>query len=95
MLDEKLCKPVGHESRHFPIRPLRLAARQAVRKQVLKLEMWVSTQTWQAVQQKLHQPGGEDYRVCTYRDIELNPKLSDKVFKLDIPKSAMRIFPQK
>lgn len=65
------------------------------RKQLPKLEIWVSTETWQAVQQKLHQPGGEDYRVFTYSDIKLNPKLADNVFKLDIPKSAKRIFPQK
>jgi outer membrane lipoprotein-sorting protein len=63
------------------------------RKQFPKLEIWVSTQTWQAVQQKLHQTGGEDYRVFTYNDIKLNPKLSDKVFKLDIPKSTKRIRP--
>ena len=68
---------------------------EGMRRQVPKLEMWVSTDTWQAVQQKLHQPGGEDYRIFTYSDIELNPKLSDKVFKLDIPKSAKRTFPQK
>ena len=68
---------------------------EGMRKQVPKLEMWVSTDTWQAVQQKLHQPGGEDYRIFTYSDIELNPKLSDKVFKLDIPKSTKRILPQK
>jgi len=65
------------------------------RKQLPKLEIWVSTETWQAVQQKLHQPGGEDYRVFTYSDIKLNPKLSDSVFNLGIPKNAKRIFPQK
>ena len=68
---------------------------EGMRKQVPKLEMWVSTETWQAVRQKLHQPGDEDYRVFTYNNVKLNPKISDKVFKLDIPKKTKRIFPQR
>ena len=68
---------------------------EGMRKQVPKLEMWVSTETWQAVRQKLHQPGGEDYRVFTYNNVKLNPKIADKVFKLDIPKNTKRIFPQR
>jgi outer membrane lipoprotein-sorting protein len=63
------------------------------RKQFPKLEIWVSTQTWHAVQQKLHQPGGEDYRIYSYDAVKLNPKLNDKVFKLAIPKKTKRIFP--
>ena len=68
---------------------------EGMRKQVPKLEMWVSTETWQAVRQKLHQPGGEDYRVFTYNDVKLNPKIPDKIFKLDIPRGTKRVFPQR
>lgn len=68
---------------------------EGLRKQVPKLEMWVSTETWQAVRQKLHQPGGEDYRVFTYDNVKLNPKIPDKIFKLDIPRNTKRVFPQR
>lgn len=68
---------------------------EGMRKQVPKLEMWVSTETWQAVRQKLHQPGGADYRVFTYNDVKLNPKIPDKIFKLDIPRGTKRVFPQR
>lgn len=63
-------------------------------KRVPQLDLWVSTMTWQAVQQKPYQPGGEDYRIFTYTGVTLNPKLDDKAFKLQIPKKAKRIFPQ-
>ena len=64
-------------------------------KQVPQLDLWVSTATWQAVQQKPYQTGGEDYRTFTYTDVTLNPKLPNKAFKLDIPKKAKRIFPRR
>lgn len=66
---------------------------EGTRKQVPKIEMWISTETWQAVQQKPHQPGGEDYRIFTYDDVKLNAKLNDKVFKLDVPRKTKRISP--
>jgi len=66
-----------------------------VLKQVPQFDLWVSTETWQAVQQKPYQLGGEDYRIFTYTDVTLNPKLASKAFKLDIPKKAKRSFPQR
>ena len=63
------------------------------RKRFPKLELWISTETWQTVQQRPYQTGGHDYRVFTYTNIKLNPQLPDKVFKLDIPKKVKRIFP--
>jgi len=65
------------------------------RRQVPKIELWVSTKTWQAVQQKPHQPGGEDYRIFTYDDVKQNVKLDDKVFNLSTPKGTKRVFPQR
>ena len=69
--------------------------KEEARKNVLKLEMWVSTKNWQIVQQKIHQNTDGDYRLYTYSNIELNPKLKDSDFKLDLPGGVKRITPQK
>jgi len=68
---------------------------EEARKQFPKLELWVSTETWQAVQQKPFQTGGDDYRIFSYTNVKLNPNLPVKAFKLDIPKKVKRIFPQR
>lgn len=68
---------------------------EETRRQVPQLDLWVSTATWQAVQQKPYQLGGEDYRIFTYTGVTLNPKLPDSTFKLDVPRKAKRIFPQR
>lgn len=56
---------------------------------VTRMQMWVSKANWQPVQQRLHQPNG-DYRTYLYSDIELNPKLKDSDFELNIPKKVKR-----
>ncbi len=68
---------------------------EEARRNVKKLEMWVSTNTWQAVQLKLYQDDSGDYRLYTYNDITINPKLDDADFKLDLPKGVKRLTPQK
>ena len=60
-----------------------------------RLEMWISTGTWQVVQQRFDQPSAGDYRVFTYTNVAVNPKLSEKQFKLKIPKNTKRVFPGK
>src|SRR5690606_5297178 len=57
-----------------------------------KLEMWISTKTWQPVQQKLYQGGG-DYRLYTYSNIKLNPGLKDSDFELKLPKKVKVVKP--
>lgn len=57
---------------------------------VEKLEMWVSTETWQPVQQKLYQTG-DDYRLYSYSSIAINPSLKGSDFKLDLPKNVKRV----
>jgi outer membrane lipoprotein-sorting protein len=62
-------------------------------KHIPRLEMWISTATWQAVQQRVGQPGEGDYRLFTYSEMVLNPSLSKKTFKLKIPGGTKRVFP--
>ncbi len=62
---------------------------------VPRLEMWVSTASWQAVQQKLYLPTAGDYRLYTYTEIALNPGLRGSDLRLKIPRGVKRVFPQR
>ena len=64
-----------------------------MRESVPKLEMWISTATWQPVQQKLHSASGGDYRLYSYSNAEINPSLKASDFKLQISGKAKRIKP--
>jgi outer membrane lipoprotein-sorting protein len=68
---------------------------EEMKKNVPKLEMWVSKRTWHPVQEKLHEPNAGDYRLYTYTKITLNPPLKDSQFRLDLPKNVKRVSPQK
>ena len=50
---------------------------EKMRESMSRLEMWISTNQWQPVQQKLYGPNPGDYRLYTYTDITLNPTLAD------------------
>ncbi len=60
-----------------------------------RLEMWISTSSWQPVQQKIYDITPGDYRLYSYSAIELNPTFSDREFKLRIPRGAQRVRPQR
>lgn len=61
----------------------------SMKESITRIEMWVSKTNWQPVQQRLHQPNG-DHRTYLYSNVELNPKLKDSDFRIDIPKKAKR-----
>ncbi|HYZ84237.1 MAG TPA: outer membrane lipoprotein carrier protein LolA [Bryobacteraceae bacterium] len=65
-----------------------------LKKSLSKLELWISEDGAYAVQQKVTQPSG-DYRVFTYRNVKLNPKLSPNDLALKLPSGVKREFPQK
>lgn len=52
-----------------------------VKKQFSQILLWIDPKTGLSVQQKLIQPNA-DYRLAEYSQIQLNQKISDKVFKL-------------
>jgi len=68
---------------------------ESQRKDIPRIDMWVSKANWNPVQQKLHQASGDDYRLYSYSEIALNPKLSNAAFKLKIPGKTKRVFPQR
>jgi outer membrane lipoprotein-sorting protein len=59
-----------------------------------KIEMWVSTETWTALQQKIYEIDPGDYRLYTYSEVALNPGLKDSDLELKIPRNTKRVFPQ-
>lgn len=54
---------------------------QKIRQNISRILLWIDPQTGVSVQQQLFQTSG-DYRMAKYSDIQLNPKISDNVFKL-------------
>ena len=80
----------GHETAKLELTPKSAEMRNSVP----KLEMWVSTKTWQPVRQKLYQSSNGDYRIYAYSNIEINPSLKSGDFKLKTSGKVNRIKPQ-
>ena len=59
------------------------------------IEMWVSTELWQPVQQKIHDLSPGDYRLFSYSEIALNPSLTADDFKLRLARGTKRVHPQR
>jgi outer membrane lipoprotein-sorting protein len=59
-----------------------------------KVEIWVSTQNWSALQQKVHENSG-DYSLNTYSNVALNPGLKESDLQLKLPKNVKRVRPQR
>ena len=60
-----------------------------------RIEMWVSTDLWQPVQQKIHERGTGDYRLYSYSEVALNPSLTADDFKLRLARGTKRVRPQR
>jgi outer membrane lipoprotein-sorting protein len=68
-----------------PTVELELKPRQAdLSRNIVAIDLWYSTRTWVAVQQKVLQQGG-DYRQLHYTQIELNPHVPDSRFDTRFP----------
>ncbi len=48
-----------------------------------RLEMWISTATWQPAQQKITESDG-DYRLASYTDMKINPGVSASDLEFDL-----------
>lgn len=60
-----------------------------------RIEMWVSTDTWQPVQQKIYDRNPGDYRLYSYSEVILNPALTAEDFKLRLARGTKRVHPQR
>jgi outer membrane lipoprotein-sorting protein len=64
-----------------------------VRKQIVKVDMWVDEASWLPLQQKFLEATAGDYLLIHYTDLKKNLKLSDKKFKQDWPKNVNHVKP--
>ena len=58
-----------------------------------RIELWLSPETWQPVQQKFWEPSG-DYMIARYSDLKLNTKIPDRNFKLPLRGKVKTVRPQ-
>jgi outer membrane lipoprotein-sorting protein len=65
-----------------------------VRKQVKKIELWLSPDTGYPLGHKIYQEGG-DYQQFEFDNLKINPPLPDKSLKLNLPKDVKKEYPQR
>jgi outer membrane lipoprotein-sorting protein len=58
-----------------------------------RIELWLSTKTWQPLQQKFYEPSN-DYLIARYRNSELNGKIAADKFKLPLSGKVRTVRPQ-
>jgi outer membrane lipoprotein-sorting protein len=62
----------------------------AVRAQIVKIEMWVDEASWLPIEQKFFETGSGDYILFHYTNMMKNLKIPESKFKQDWPKDASR-----
>ncbi len=61
--------------------------------QLDRIELWISPESWQPLQQKFFEPSG-DYLIARYTAVTVNGKLPGKTFRLPIQGKVQTIRPQ-
>jgi outer membrane lipoprotein-sorting protein len=56
-----------------------------------RIEMWISTQYWQPLQQKYYDPTPGDYRLITYTDVRMNAPVPDSKIQLPVTAGVKRV----
>ena len=62
---------------------------------VPRIEMWVSSSSWQPVQQKIYDVTPGDFRTSTYTEIKLNAAIPDSLLQIRTAPGTRRVQPQK
>jgi len=57
-----------------------------------KIQLWIDRTRWVPIQTRLTETSG-DYFTIQFDNIQLNPHLSDKIFKLNVPPNVEKIKP--
>ncbi len=80
----------GHRTTRLELVP---KSRQVL-EQIQKVYLWIPDSAGHPVQQQFMQPGGNYYKVV-YSDIQINPKLPDSDFRLNLPPGVNKEYPQR
>jgi len=67
---------------------------EKLRNQIDRIQLWVDTSSWLAIQQKFFETGTGDYILINYRNIVTNTKLPENDFKPRWPKDVTLVKPQ-
>jgi outer membrane lipoprotein-sorting protein len=67
---------------------------EKLRHQIDRIQLWVDTASWLAIQQKFFETGSGDYIVINYRNIVTNTKMPENDFRPRWPKDVNVIKPQ-
>lgn len=65
-----------------------------MREQITKIQMWVDTSSYMAIQQKFFEANSGDYFIIHYTGVIKNLKIDDSRFKPDWPKNATKVKPR-
>ena len=66
---------------------------KSVAAQLQRIQLWISPQNWEPLQQKFYEPGG-DYVIARYSNMKLNTKIPDSSFKLPLRGRVRTVRPQ-
>lgn len=64
--------------------------KKSVSTQLIKVQLWISEESWIPVQQKFFEPGG-DYLVTRYTAVKVNRQLPASTFRSPAPSDAKRV----
>jgi len=67
---------------------------EKLRSQIDRIQLWVDTSSWLAIQQKFFETGSGDYIVIDYRNIVINTKMPENDFRPRWPKDVTVVKPQ-
>jgi len=60
-----------------------------------KFELWIADKSGISIQQKAYEPGEKDYSLATYTNLQINAPIADSEMKLNAPRDAKRVRPQR
>jgi outer membrane lipoprotein-sorting protein len=66
---------------------------EEVRKQIIKIQMWIDEASWLPIQQKFFEATAGDYFLFHYSDLKEDLKVPESRFKQDWPKGVTRVKP--
>lgn len=64
--------------------------KETIAAQLIKIQLWISEESWLPVQQKFFEPGG-DYLVTRYTGVKVNRQIPSSTFRIPAAKDAKRV----
>ncbi|MDE3109127.1 MAG: outer membrane lipoprotein carrier protein LolA [Acidobacteriota bacterium] len=62
-----------------------------VRREISRIQIWMSEATWLPVQQEFYEAGSGDYSIVRYSNVVRNPEIPDSRFRPSWPKGTQKV----